>query len=68
MPPPARAQQAGSRAARSSPLRWGKREPLRWGKRSVDNREALAAAEADMAVDNRQVAGKTRMLREAPLR
>ena len=67
MPPPARAQQAGSRAARSSPLRWGKREPLRWGKRSVDNREALAA-EADMAVDNRQVAGKTRMLREVPLR
>ena len=48
---------------RSSPLRWGKREPLRWGKRSVDNREV-----ADEAVDGRQVAGKTRMLREAPLR
>ena len=65
MAPRAHALQAGSRVGRSSPLRWGKREPLRWGKRSVDNREVVAA---DSAVDSRQVAGKTRMLREAPLR
>ena len=61
-----RARQAGSRVGRSSPLRWGKREPLRWGKRSVDESEAAAIDAA--AADNRQVAGKTRMLREAPLR
>jgi len=61
--------QAGSRFARASPLRWGKRaaevlrwgkrEPLRWGKRSV---EAIAEDEDDGGEH------LPRMAREAPLR
>ena len=67
----------GSRFARASPLRWGKRsvggggseilrwgkrQPLRWGKRSVD--EAQLAEEEEDEEDVPQ----TRLTRAAPLR